>query len=355
MIMNPTKVRAGINATTLGITFAALLVSASLAQARLLAQWSFEDYSGSVVHDSTAAFPGTLSATGAAIVTGGVSGNALSLSRAANGFVNMGNVLGLTSGDFSLVAWIKLNPGDRTQHLIILGKHNGGSRNGYYLNVNGTGGLVANDKVLFYQGLGGGPMTFAETPVSTTSVNDGNWHQIVAVYKANGEKSIYVDGAPAESVKPSQAFVGNSEPFLLGAVSWSGVPDARFTGLIDEVQVYNHALTAGDVDFLYQNPTQIVLDCEQVLADTQAQLAAANAAIAQLQEYNEQLESEILALVRPIGRLTEHFQTVFNAPQYQIPGASAPEQLENVVTGIQKLNFAQQQALYLQLGGTRKK
>jgi hypothetical protein len=353
--MHPTMARAGISARTLGTSITVLLISASLAHARLLAQWSFEDYSGNVVHDSTAAFPGTLSATGAGIVPGGISGNALSLSQAAGGFVSMGNVLGLTSGDFSFVAWIKMNPADRTQNLMILGKHNGGSRNGYFLNVNGTGGLVANDKVLFYQGLGPGALTSAETPVSTTSVNDGNWHQIVAVYKANGEKSIYVDGAPAESMKPSQSFVGNAEPFLIGASSLSGVPDPRFTGLIDEVQVYNHALTDVDVDFLYQNPTAVVLDCEQILANTQTQLAAANALIAQMQEYNNQLESEIVALVHPIGRLTDHFRTVFHAPEYQIPGATAPEQLENVVTGIQKLNIAQQQALYLNLGGSRKK
>jgi hypothetical protein len=352
--MNSTKVRAGISATTLGISFAALLVSASLAQARLLAQWSFEDYSGNVVHDSTSAFPGTLSTTGAAIVTGGISGNALSLSRAANGYVNMGNVLGL-SGSFSIVAWIKMNPGDRTPTSMILSKHVSGFRNGYFLNVNDTGGLTAPDKVFFFQGGASfGAITPEETPISTTSVNDGNWHHIVVVLESGVQKSIYVNGAPAESSKPVQAFIDSSAPFLIGGIL-EGSPKGYFTGLIDEVQIYNHALTDADVDFLYENPTQVILDCEQILASTQAQLVAANASISALQAHNAQLEMEIEDLVRPIGRLTEHFQTVFNAPQYQIPGASAPEQLENVVTGIQNLNVAQQQALYLQLGGTRKK
>src|SRR5207245_5805475 len=99
-------------------------------------------------------------------------------------------------------------------------------------------------------------ITAAETPISTTSVNDGNWHQIVAVYQAGGSKLIYVDGAPAEDSKPSQEFVANSVAFLIGGVNFGGTPTGLFTGLIDEVQIYNYALLDSDVDFLFQNHGQ---------------------------------------------------------------------------------------------------
>jgi hypothetical protein len=44
---------------------------------------------------------------------------------------------------------------------------------------------------------------------------------------------------------------------LVGAVTL-GAPEGRFTGLIDEVQVYTQVLTASEVDFLYHNPAQVV-------------------------------------------------------------------------------------------------
>src|SRR5439155_14181633 len=88
------------------------------------------------------------------------------------------------------------------------------------------------------------------------SVNDGNWHQIVAVYQAGGTKSIFVDGTPAEDSKLSQPFNQNAVAFLIGGVNYSGVPTGLFSGLIDEVQIYNYALVDSDVDFLFHNPGQ---------------------------------------------------------------------------------------------------
>jgi hypothetical protein len=227
---------------------------------RALAHWRFDETSGTVVHDSAGTYDGTLSSTGAAFNTNGVSGGAISLTKVNNGFVNMGNVLGLLTGDYSLVAWIKMNAGDTTDSSVVLSKAEAYTRNGYFVNVNMTGSLLRNNKAAFIEGgTGAGQISIQETPISTTTVNDGNWHQIVAVYEDGGNKSIYVDGAPAEDTKPSQTFIGNSAPFLIGGFTFSGAPSGLFTGLIDDVQVYDFALTDSDVDFLFQNPGKEVL------------------------------------------------------------------------------------------------
>src|SRR6185369_10544519 len=112
------------------------VVSAPPPSVALLAHYTFDEAVGTVAHDNAGGLDGTLSTSGAGFVPGGISSNAVSLSRAANGFVNMGNVLPLTGGDFSLVAWIKMNPGDTTADTVILGKHQSGSVNGYLLLVN---------------------------------------------------------------------------------------------------------------------------------------------------------------------------------------------------------------------------
>ena len=220
-----------------------------------IAHWKFDETSGNVAHDSGGSFNGTLSPGGASFVTGGVSGGALSLSKANNGFVNMGNALGLEDTDFSVVAWVKMTAGD-TSNTVILSKHAAYSRNGYLLGVNRLE-VFRDNKASFVEGGSGvAAYTIDETPISTTDVNDGNWHQVVAVYHAGGVRSIYVDGAPAEDSKPSQPFNQNSVAFLIGGANYEGVPTGVFTGLIDDVQIYNYALASSNVDFLFQNPGQ---------------------------------------------------------------------------------------------------
>jgi len=67
-----------------------------------------------------------------------------------------------------------------------------------------------------------------------------------------------VDGSPLENSAPADAaLISNSAHFLIGAVTL-GAPEGRFTGLIDEVQVYTQVLTANEVDFLYHNPALVV-------------------------------------------------------------------------------------------------
>src|SRR5438045_6562567 len=80
--------------------------------ARALAHWKFDETNGLVAHDSVGTYNGTLASSGASFVPGGISGGALSLSKANNGIVNMGNVLGLENTDFSLIVWIKMAAGD---------------------------------------------------------------------------------------------------------------------------------------------------------------------------------------------------------------------------------------------------
>src|SRR6266567_2724791 len=122
------------------IAVALLAINNVPIRADLVAHWTFDEAGGTVAHDSAGGLDGTLSPSGAGFVPGGISGNAVSLNQAANGFVNMGNVLSLTNGDFSVVAWVKMNPGDTTPNTIFLSKHEGGSVNGYYLVVNQSGG-----------------------------------------------------------------------------------------------------------------------------------------------------------------------------------------------------------------------
>ncbi len=243
----------------LAIAVTLLAINNVSVRADLVAHWTFDEAGGTVAHDGAGGMDGTLSPSGAGFVTGGISSNAVSLSRAASGFVNMGNVLPLTGGDFSVVCWVKMNPGDTTPETVFLGKHEAFSVNGYFLLVNQGGGGGQNNKATFYAG-----GLVADGPVSQTSVNDGNWHLVVGVYKSAVNKVIYVDGV-AQDTNSAPAINGNTAAFLVGGVNESGVPTGRFTGLIDDVQMYNHALSPNDILYLFQNPGKVLLSPPSIL------------------------------------------------------------------------------------------
>jgi len=121
---------------------------------------------------------------------------------------------------------------------------------GYFLAVNdvrdGTGGT---NQAHFYAG-------YPTSGNSTTVVNDGQWHQLVGVYDAGKSISIYVDGQfQSSSPNPSPVQpTPDTTDFLVGGVynlNGDGKPGGFFTGLITDVGVYDNALSATEIQTIY--------------------------------------------------------------------------------------------------------
>ena len=121
-------------------------------------------------------------------MAGGISGNAVSITRSGNGLVNFGDNFGFTSGDFTISFWQKTSATDADS--VVLAKHFAGSQNGYLFPVGPTGGGGAVGKENFTAST-----VVANGVTSTTTITDNVWHQIVGVYHSGGTHSIYVDGA----------------------------------------------------------------------------------------------------------------------------------------------------------------
>jgi hypothetical protein len=82
--------------------------------------------------------------------------------------------------------------------------------------------------------------------VSTVSVNDGNWHHIAATCN-NGFKSLYVDGVLQGTQIVGTPLVTNNDNVRIGS-QINGYSTLRaFHGDIDEVRIWNKALTASDI------------------------------------------------------------------------------------------------------------
>jgi hypothetical protein len=227
---------------------------AQLASANPVAQWHFDELSGTTAYDSIGSVNGTLLGS-AVFVADGISGNAVNLTISGSGLVNMGDNFGFTNSDFSVVAWAKVAADDTTDNYTVVSKHWTTHLVGYVLGINyNEGGYGADTKAWFYDG--GMP---SQSPISTTTVNDGQWHQIVGVYDKDGNAQIYVDGGGVEDFKASVPIGSSTAPFLVGGMyRYDNTLYPLFNGLVDEVQLYDHALTSDEVQYLFEHPASII-------------------------------------------------------------------------------------------------
>ena len=89
--------------------------------------------------------------------------------------------------------------------------------------------------------------------IITSGVNimDGNWHH-VAVRSSSGNYDIYVDGVSRGSgYMPTNTVLSGTA--TIGAYKANKDGDDQFRGQIDEVAIYNRALTAEEIQQEYQH------------------------------------------------------------------------------------------------------
>jgi len=231
---------------TLSVTSTINLTTTTLTPPSGLAlYWSFDstDVSGTQVTD--------LSGSGN---TGTISGSPTSVPGKVNQALNFNGTNSSVSAapnlnmafanNVTLAAWINTTNTSRLE--AIISKFNAsGSGSGYIFRTDQNGHLEvmvgANDIA-----------AYPNIAVDTATINDGNWHYVVAVITIGQTVQFYVDGNLSSSTAISSVANGDGNSNLLvGANSY--LPYGNyFTGAIDEVRVYNQALTASQLSVVYQ-------------------------------------------------------------------------------------------------------
>jgi len=151
-----------------------------------------------------------------------------------SGDINCGTSTGFDLNAISISAWIKVNAWDKTWQAIVT-KGDGSWR----LHRAGNSDAV---------GFGTSGLDNVDL-AGTRAVNDGIWHHIVAIYDGS-TKYLYVDGALDVSVAASGTISANSYAMLIGENSQA--TGRFFNGLIDEVAIFDTALTAEQVTQLFE-------------------------------------------------------------------------------------------------------
>lgn len=150
----------------------------------------------------------------------------------------------LVSGDYTLAAWVK--PVSVSGRQWIIAKTANSSAKAYSL-------LVNNGEVSVDGEEGGNDGVVSTTNASLTP---GNWYHLAATMTSSTlAVKIYVDGVEKTTTGSIPARPTETVSDL--EIGWSQYINEYFNGLIDDVRIYNRALSVSEIQQLYNLGTKI--------------------------------------------------------------------------------------------------
>jgi len=204
----------------------------------LVGYWKMDEASSPYLDSSGNGYTGTWVNNG---YSSGKFGIGVSLDG-NNDYVNLGPNFNFTSESFSISHWIKLNSlFTATANVGPIPFYKGNYQvNGYYSGIGNSGDVifVTNQS---------GAVQFSSTTINTIST--GTWYYLT--YVRNGSSvRIYVNGEDKTSTAASHINpTTSSSNFQIGKYSSNNID---MNGLMDEVRIYNRALSTTEVKQLYE-------------------------------------------------------------------------------------------------------
>lgn len=195
-----------------------------------IAEWKMDEGSGTTAADSIGSNDGTLLGGPVWQPSGGKIGGALSFDG-VDDEVDTGTIPGLVADPgnaFTFAFWYKAAPG-ANDDLFGWSAYRYCRTN---FNNEHMSCTVASD---------------ANAVLSTTNVNDNNWHHIVYTY-TNAIQYLYVDGNAEDSSSETITTTNPTAGIVIGAREFGGHIQAQF----DDVRIYDTALTAAQIRSLYR-------------------------------------------------------------------------------------------------------
>jgi hypothetical protein len=181
--------------------------------------------------------------------TTGKVGKALALVKAGSGYVSVPPAVFANAKDITVATWINVTTSQNWPRVFDVGVNakiaNNTATGTHYMNLvpknDGTNLVFA----ISTDGYG------SEQKLTTAALATGTWKH-VAVVLSSGQGTLYVDGAVAGSgaISLRPVDLGTIDYAYLGKSQFSN--DPNFDGQIDEFRVYGRALSAAEIQALYQ-------------------------------------------------------------------------------------------------------
>lgn len=162
------------------------------------------------------------------------------------------------TGSITLLAWINVASfgGEANPHPSVIGKGNiGNFVESYALFINDrdplTGVPAQSASIL----LNSNGTSTGRTILSGGPLTAGTWHLIAGTYDATEEGlRFYLDGQEVGFVGHTGGIHVTTDPVLIGKADrqGSGHPTSYYAGLVDELQIYDRALSAAEIQAIYE-------------------------------------------------------------------------------------------------------
>jgi len=220
----------------------------------LVGEWDFDNCNVANTNDITDSSGNNLHASPINGVTTSATGKictALTLDG-TNDYAEVpdNNLLDITQ-TLTVMTWIRPNSIPNSGLMSILSKDTN-----YEFHINSSGRIF-----WWWNNSSGNTRSFT----STTAVSTNVWTHVAIVYKA-GSQRIIINGVERGTRNYNETLFTNTNPLHFGGDQlFAG---REFDGLIDEVKIYNRALTTEEINGYYTNPNPLNRTCTNCNSST---------------------------------------------------------------------------------------
>lgn len=217
-----------------------VIAAASVGQAALVAHWTFDEVSGPVHDSSGNGFHGAIVGTVIQGQAGRIGG---AYQFTGSGWVDFGVdtvSTQITNFPISVSYWVQTTASTSTECAVWMGKRGSDSQ---YLQT----GLKKGNANAAYRNTDFDNAVAWKDNGTTATEADGAWHHIAAVYPDVTVRHVYVDGMLADSTTLTQEYFAGTNQAAIGNNNRRSSLTDPFDGLIDDVRIYDHALSAAEI------------------------------------------------------------------------------------------------------------
>lgn len=222
----------------------------------LVAHYKLDETGGTNVSDSVGSNTGTMTngLTGAQSVAGKVR-TALDFDEASGNVITTG-AASLLDGETeaSICLWFKLEASDVAQDFYLASDYNGGANNnGWGLFIDDTEFFSTNQNTITFYAQASFASNRVAAPTDTVNSLLGKWSHVCGTYSGTNFMRLYVNGVLIAEENAAGPASITDDPAANVAIGGFGTGGATFDGPLDDLRVYNRALTSTDIKELYQS------------------------------------------------------------------------------------------------------
>ncbi len=219
----------------------------SVPVAGLMGHWKFDEGAGTTAADSSLYVHDADQVNGDGSWTTGKAGGAYNQPRFTLDATES-DVLNLAgTGTVTLSAWLTVH--NTAQYGGIAGFEGTGTTGDIYsLKMDNA------DRINWTVLPSHGPIVSSDTLANYAAATGDGWVHVVGVFEQGVGSTLYVNGSVAGTGAAGSPIPDKTPPSLFRIGTYYNSSSYEFNGAIDDVQIYNTALSAADVAFLHNNP-----------------------------------------------------------------------------------------------------